>query len=313
MVAPVPGSLLITNEDGVFVATPTGVVSQVLNADSTAVGGIVDFAIDDTRGGIIVQPHRGMGGYGGNDAIVYWAPEGSGALQELLVPAEDQSIKLEDVAANGDVVTVYYTRRSGYTPDTAQQTLRSFDLDAKTVDEIAVVGGWESGTSPISVGGNAIVRSGAGEAWFWTTFSDLAGTEFDSPANPMPDGAEDCIPDCFWYADLSPGGSQVAFGRLAPNAGGFPAIPEILVRNVATGDLVMDVTLPELSAGGYIDSLDVSATHVLINIVEEGAVFPYARVIEIGAGGTSAELAPIGGIARFLRSTPDLSGVLSWP
>jgi hypothetical protein len=144
-------------------------------------------------------------------------------------------------------------------------------------------------------------------------FSDLSDNVFDSPANPIPDGEFDCVPECFWYGDLSPDGSLVALGRLAPNAGGFPIIPEIEVRNVASGDLVMSVTLPAMAASGYIESLDVSETHVLINVVEEGSVFPFATVIEIASGGISAQPAPIGGIARFLRSMPDLDGVLSWP
>ncbi len=311
--APPDGSMLITNEDGVFVATLGGVSTQVLNADSSAVGGIVDFAMDDTRGGIVVHPHRSPWYNLGTDSIVYWAPEGSDALQQLLVPAPDQGLKLEDVQAEGVSVGVYYTRRFGDTPDTAEQTLRRFDLDAKNVTEVAFVGGWESGTSPISVGGENIAYSGAGEAYFWILFSDLDGNFFESPANPIPEGEFDCYPECFYDADLSPDGETVAFARLAPNAGGFPAIPEIELRDMATGDLLMAVTLPEMFADGYIDSLDVSDTHILINIVEEGAVYPYATVVDIASGGLTVAQAPIGGIARFLRSIPDLDGVLSWP
>ena len=311
--APPAGSMLITNEDGVFVATLGGVAAQVLNANPSAVGGIVDFAMDDTRGGIIVHPHRSPWYYEGDESIVYWAPQGSGALQQLLVPAADQGLKLEDVQAEGETVGVFYTRRFGETPDTAEQTLRRFDLDAKTVAEVAFVGGWESGSSPISVGGDNIVYNSSGEAYFWILFSDLGGNYFESPANPIPDGEFDCYPECFYHADLSPDGESVAFARLAPNAGGFATIPEIELRDVATGSLLMAVTLPEMLADGYIDSLDVSDTHVLINIVEEGAVYPYATVVDIASGGLTVTQAPIGGVARFLRSTPDLDGVVSWP
>ena len=312
--APPAGAMLITNEDGVFVATIDGVVSQVVAADPGAVDGIIDFAIDDTRGGLVVQPHRSPWFYLGNDSIVYWIPQGAASLQELLVPAADQGLKLEDVAAQGETVQVYYTRRSGDLPDTAEQTLRRFDVDAKSVVEVSLVGGWESGTSPISVGGNAIVRNGSGEAYFFLVFTDLGGTVFDSPANSIPDGGFDCVPfDCFWYADLSPDGSAVALGRLAPNAGGFPTIPEIEVRNVSTGDLIMSVTLPEVPAVAGIDSLDLGDGYVLINLVEEGAVYPYATVVDIASGGLTTVPAPVGGIARFLRSVPDLDGVVSWP
>ncbi len=311
---PPAGSVLITNEDGVFVATLDGVVSQVIDVDSAAVGGIIDFAIDDTRGGLVVQPHRSPWFYLGNDSIVYWIPQGAATLQELLVPAADQGLKLEDVAAEGETVQVYYTRRSGDLPDTAEQTLRRFDVDAKSVEEVSVVGGWESGASPISVGGNAIVRNGSGEAYFFLVFTDLGGTVFDSPANSIPDGGFDCVPfDCFWYADLSPDGSAVALGRLAPNAGGFPTIPEIEVRNVSTGDLIMSASLPEVPAVAGIDSLDLGDGYVLINLIEEGAVYPYATVVDIASGGLTTFPAPVGGIARFLRSIPDLDGVVSWP
>ncbi len=310
--APPAGSMLITNEDGVFVVTLDGVASQVLAADPGVVGGIVDFAIDDTRGGIIVHPNRNTWFNEGLDTIVYWAPEGAGALQQLLVPAADQILTLEDVQQQGDEVIVYYTRRQGETPETAEQTLRSFDLDAKTVTELAVVGGWESGTSPISIGGATIVRNGSGEAYFWIIFTDLDGNLIDSPANPIADGF-DCVPDCFYYGDLSPDGSLVAFGRLGPNSGGFYTVPQIEVREVATGDLVMSVTLPELSASGFIDSLDMSETHVLINIVEEGSVYPVATVVDLGSGGVSAQQAAVGGVARFLRSMPNLDGVVAWP
>ncbi|MDJ0954078.1 MAG: hypothetical protein QNJ81_10405 [Acidimicrobiia bacterium] len=311
-VAPPDGSMLITNEDGVFVVTLDGVAAQVLEADPGVVGGMVDFAIDDTRAGIVVHPHRNSWFNEGVDTVVYWAPEGAGALQQLLVPAADQILRLEDVQPQGDGVIVYYTRRSGETPETAEQTLRAFDLDAKTVTELAVVGGWESGTSPISVGGSTIVRNGSGEAYFWIIFTDLESNLIDSPANPIADGF-DCVPDCFYYGDLSPDGSLVAFGRLGPNSGGFFTVPQIEVREVATGDLVMSVTLPELAASGYIDSLDLSGTHVLINIVEEGSVYPVATVVDLVSGGVSAQQAAVGGVARFLRSMPNLDGVVGWP
>jgi hypothetical protein len=313
-VAAPAGAMLITNEDGVYMTTIDGVVSQIVAADPGAVGGIIDFAIDDTRGGLVVQPHRDPWFYLGDDSIVYWVPQGAASLQEVLVPAADQGLKLEDVAARGETVQVYYTRRSGDLPDTAEQALRRFDLDAKTVDEVSVVGGWESGTSPISVGGDSIVRNGSGEAYFFLVFTDLGGEVFESPANSIPDGGFDCVPyDCFWYADLSPDGTSVALGRLAPNAGGFATIPEIEVRSVASGDLIMSVTLPEVPAVGYIDSLDLGEDYVLINLVEEGAVYPYATVVDIASGGLTTFPAPVGGIARFLRSVPELDGVVSWP
>jgi hypothetical protein len=313
-VGPPAGSLLITNEEGVYVATLDGVASKVIDADSSAVGGIISFAIDDTRGGVIFQPSRGPWQFKGDASIVYWVPQGAGAAQELLVPAADQGLGLEDVAQQGDATMVYYTRVEGSdSPETALQTLRRFDLEAKTVTEVSVVGGWESGASPISVGGDTIVENSGAEGYVWIDFTDLNGVEFDSPANPLPLDEFDCFPECFYYGDLSPDGSYVALGRLAPNAGGFPTTPEVEVREVASGALVMSVSLPEVFAFPWIDSLDLSDTHVLINIVEEGSEYPFATVIDIASGGLTTYPAPVGGVARFLRSVPDLDGVVAWP
>ncbi len=308
-----PGSVLITNEDGVLVATRDGVTSQVIAASPAAVDGLIDFAMDDTRGGIVFQPRGEPWRYTGADSIVYWVPQGTAAHQQLLVPAADQGLLFEDIAEQGDEVMVYYSRVSGDTLDTATQTLRRFGLDAKTVAEVSQVGGWESGASPISVGNDTIVVNGMGEGWAWITFMGLDGAGFDSAANPIPDGAFDCVPDCFYYGAISPDGTQVAFGRLGPNAGGFLTVPEIEVRNVATGALVMSVALSEVPAVGYIDSLDLTDGFVLINLVEEGSEYPTATIVDIASGGLATYPAPVGGVARFLRSIPDVDGVVSWP
>ncbi len=311
---PPPGSVLITGEEGVYVAALDGVAAKVIDADELAVNGLIDFAIDDTRGGVVFQPNWGPWFFQGSDSIVYWVPTAAGAYQELLVPAADQGLALEDVVAQGDDVMVYYTRtEGGDDPATTLQTLRRFDLDNKTVTEIAVVGGWESGSSPISVGGETIATNGAGEGFYWVNFFDLGGVPLESSADPIGFDEFDCLPDCFYYADLSPDGTKVAVGRLAPNADGFPTTPEIEVRDLATGELELAVSLPAVTAFPWIHSLDLSNTHVLINIVEEGSEYPFATIVDIASGGLTTYPAPVAGVARFLRSMPELDGVVAWP
>ncbi|MDJ0924215.1 MAG: hypothetical protein QNJ77_06590 [Acidimicrobiia bacterium] len=311
---PPAGSVLITGEAGVFVATLDGVAAKIIDADELAVNGLIDFAIDDARGGIVFQPNRGSWFFRGSDSIVYWVPTGAGTYQELLVPDADQGLALEDVASHGASAAVYYTRtEGGDDPETTVQTLRRFDLDDKTVTEIAVVGGWESGSSPISAGGDLIVKNSGAEGYVWIDFMDLDGVEFDSPANPLPLEEFDCFPGCFYYADLSPDGSRVALGRLAPNADGFPTTPEIEIRDVATGALELAVSLPDVAAFPWIHSMDLSDTHVLINIIEEGSEYPFATIVDIASGGLATYPAPVGGVARFLRSMPALDGVVAWP
>lgn len=310
---PPPGAMLITNENGVYVATLDGVTSQVIAADPGGVDGTIALAVDDTRGGVIFQPKRDPWLFRGDDSIVYWSPSGSSGYQQLLVPGPGQGLALNDVVRQGDTTMVYYTRLAGSTPDDLAQTLRRFDLDAKTVTEVTTVGGWESGSDHISIAGDGIVTSGASEGFDWISFSDLDGTQFESPANPIPDGGFDCIPDCFYYGDLSPDGATVGFARLAPNGGGLPTIPEITVRRVATGDVLLDVMLPEMPAVAYIDSVDLSDEYLLVNLVEEGSEYPVAVIVDLASGGLTTYTAPVGGRARFVRSRPTLGGVVSWP
>jgi hypothetical protein len=73
----------------------------------------------------------------------------------------------------------------------------------------------------------------------------------------------------------------------------------LLVDAACSGDDAATTTAPE--------------DFVLINLVEEGSEYPVARIIEIGPGAAVSHVAPIGGIARFLRSMPELEGVVSWP
>lgn len=303
---PPPGSMLIANQDGVFVATLEGVVSQMVRTSPDATDGL--FAVDDTRGGIIFQPNRLQYFFRGTDSIVYWIPQGAGGYQQLLVPAADQSLVLEDVVPHDESVMVYYTRASGDTIETAEETLRRFDLDAKTVSELGVVGGWESGVTSVSVGGEALLLNGFAEGWVWTNWTDLDFEPIEPPTGPAFE--ENCLPECFFYGELSPDGTRIAYGRQVFDDDRDFTGNEVEVHTVATGALLMRVALP---GHGYFESLDLSDDYVLVNLVDESLEFLPPIVIDIASGGTATYQAPVSGTARFLRSVPDLDGVINWP
>lgn len=309
--SPSPVSLLITNEEGVFVVTLEGEVSQLVTIDQLASDGYIDFATDDTRGGILIQRSWMPFGFTGADSIVYWVPHGSSAPQELLVPTAEQNLAVEDVVAQGETVMVYYTRSSGTTIDTAEQRFRRFDLDAKTVTDLGVVGGWESAATPISVGGHVILTNSMAEGFQAVVFTDLEGVHIESPANPIPDMVESGS-GWFFGGDLSPDGSVVAFKRWVEDEAGYRH-PEIEIRDVLTGELILGTTLPGSPALVHIGALDLTDGYVLVNEWEEGSKYPTATVVDIASDGEVRYQAPIHGVARFLRSIPDLDGVVSWP
>ena len=43
------------------------------------------------------------------------------------------------------------------------------------------------------------------------------------------------------------------------------------------------------------------------------SINPSATIVDITSGGLTTYPAPVGGVARFLRSIPELDGVVSWP
>jgi|GEM_PF-5444679 len=304
---PAPGTVLITNEDGVYEVTLSGTVTQVIDADSGAVGGIIAFAIDDTAGGVIFQPGRSPWAVHGAASIVYRVEAGSSTPTAFLTPSDTQGLSLEDVIDSG-TIKAYYTRleTAGGAPADYTQTLRVFDSVSGTVTELAIVGGWESGSSPISVGGSRIVRNWAAEIWSGVTVSDLSGSDVVAPGNPNPDGATDCIPMCGHAATVSPDGTQIAY---AQQVGG---VLEIILADLASGTVMLTANMAP-PIGGYVESIDLNDAYIVVNLIEEGSEVPTrATIIDIASDGFTTYTAPIFGRAILTRAQIT-SNLVSWP
>jgi hypothetical protein len=306
---PLPGTVIVAADTGVWVNAYQGGSTQLITW-STPIEfeeDAIDFAIDDTRGGFIVQPDRGSYSYTGADAIAYWIPKGEAALRSVLVPAEDQGLVIEDVVAQGETVGIYYTRTEGSLPEDASQTLRRFDLDTKAVEEIVQTGGWESGSNDISIGGDLILANGAGEAFLWVNLYDLSGNLTSSPANPLPDGEFDCYPTCGWGAALNPDGTQLVYPTVADGVTTFT------IANVADGSIAMTFTLPSQGAW-QVESLDLGADFLVVNRVEEGSVWNSpAWVVDLASGGLEWWEVPHNGVARLVRTVPEISALIEYP
>ena len=303
---PAPGTVLITNEDGVYEVTLGGTVTQVIDADSGAVGGIIAFAIDDTAGGVVFQPGRSPWAVHGAASIVYRVEAGSSTPTAFLTPSDTQGLSLEDVIDSG-TIKAYYTRleTAAGAPDYTQ-TLRVFDSASGTVTELDTVGGWESGSSPISVGGNRIVLNWNGEGWSGITVLDLSGSNVVAPSNPNSEGSFDCIPMCGHAATVSPDGTQIAY---AQQVGG---ILEIILADLASGTVMLTANMTP-PVGGYVESIDLNDAYIVVNLIEEGSEVPTrATIIDIASDGFTTYTAPIFGRAILTRA-PITSNLVSWP
>jgi hypothetical protein len=294
-----PGTLLVANDDGVFEVTLAGTVTTIVD------GGIIHVAIDDTQGGIIFQPRVQPWSVFGTDSIVYRIGAGASSASTFLIPTSEQGLSLEDVVDNGGV-KAYYTRldTSAGAPEYIQ-TLRRYDVGTGTVTELGIVGGWESGSDNISTGASRILRNWSGEGWVGTSMMDLAGGDLVLAGTPNDGGQFDCIPDCAHAATLSPDGTHVAyahqvFGQLVIN---FVHLDSGIVAN----NWVMSWPI-----GGYVDSIDMSNSYIVVNTIEEGSETPTkARVINIASGDIT--LSPVEGRAFFTRAVINTGGVVDWP
>jgi len=303
---PAPGTVLITNEDGVYEVTLAGDVTQVIDADSGAVGGIIAFAIDDTAGGVIFQPGRSPWAVHGAASIIYRVQAGSSTPSAFLTPADTQGLSLEDVIDTG-TIKAYYTRleTAAGAPDYTQ-TLRVYDTASATVTELAIVGGWESGSSPISVGGNRIIRNWNGEGWSGVTVSDLSGTNVVAAGNPNSGGSFDCIPMCGHAATVSPDGTKIAY---AQQVGG---VLEIILADLSSGAVLLTANMVPPIAG-YVESIDLNDAYIVVNLIEEGSEVPTrATIIDIASDGFTTYTAPIFGRAILTRAVIT-SNLVSWP
>ena len=199
--AAAPGTLLVANEDGVYEVTLSGTVNTIVD------GGIIHVAIDDTKGGIIFQPRVQPWSVFGTDSIVYRIGAGASSASTFLIPTSEQGLSLEDVVDNGGVKTYYTRLDTSAGGDQYIQTLRRYDVATGTVTELALVGGWESGSRNISIGGNRILRNWSGEGWEGASAMSLAGDEIVLAGTPNSEGQFDCRPDCAHAATISPDGT----------------------------------------------------------------------------------------------------------
>ena len=297
--AAAPGTLLVANEDGVYEVTLSGTVNTIVD------GGIIHVAIDDTKGGIIFQPRVQPWSVFGTDSIVYRIGAGASSASTFLIPTSEQGLSLEDVVDNGGVKTYYTRLDTSAGGDQYIQTLRRYDVATGTVTELALVGGWESGSRNISIGGNRILRNWSGEGWEGASAMSLAGDEIVLAGTPNSEGQFDCRPDCAHAATISPDGTKVAFAHQVLGQ---------LVINVADLDsgLNLENYIMSWPIGGYVDSIDMSDDYIVVNTIEEGSETPTkARVINIATGDVT--LSPVVGRAFFTRAVINTGGVVDWP
>jgi hypothetical protein len=171
---------------------------------------------------------------------------------------------LNGVAVDDGEPFVYYSRNEGTTVEDTRTTLRRYSLETREVTELSTIGGWESGAFPIGVSQNLIVYNWGAEALHGINFTDLAANTAAVAANPAPEeGYEDCWP-CPSLAELSHDGSRLVYLEFEQ---GYQAV----IRHVASGAEIRRVNFPFAGDDSRVVSFDLSATHLVVNLVDANA------------------------------------------
>ncbi|NNF65826.1 MAG: hypothetical protein HKN07_16395 [Acidimicrobiia bacterium] len=296
-----PPAVLVSNPEGVFL---------IDEKTTHLITGPVALAVDDTRGGVVFQGSRD---FTSDARIVYLVPAGSADARELLVAAPDnQILELHDVATRDGQLGVLYTRHEQGLPDEYVATLRWYTFVDGSVSEVAVVGLWESGSSPISYGGGLYLLNVGAEGFEWTDFIDETGEVIELPANPQP---SDVSFDCHLcdvsnrYAELAPDGSEVAYVEF-----GFatPGVTLHVVR-VPSGDSFATFSLDEWFVDVTPAELDYSDGVVIINRRIEFGSYKEALIVDLRSGAPQVSELTVPGLARLVRTTPTLTGLVEAP
>jgi hypothetical protein len=110
--------------------------------------------------------------------------EGRGPVQVQFVrSATDQldlgegRIRLQDAAIVDGRATALVTRRTGTTPEDTKERLLMVDLADRSVTDLGVVGGWESGVDDARFADGAIALLKSAEGFTWIAALDYSGTE----------------------------------------------------------------------------------------------------------------------------------------
>lgn len=319
-----PAPVLVTNAAGLLLDDDLG---------APLIAGRVTRGMDDLGGGVVFQMESSDYSWDATelnesrDTIIWWVPAGGDAPQELLVPSGSQWLTLHDVVEIGGSAHVVYTRLEGNSPDDRIETLRTFDLDARTVTEVARVGGWESRTGHISGGDGLFTFEWFAESFTGFAFLDGSGEDLVLEADPfqgrvcdggLPEGPGS---ECYSLLDLDPSSGRIAYLVTVHDSSA-----RITSRHVAVASLDgstetrYEIPISD-QEGWWPRSVDLFGGYMLVNgYGQDFGIASPALMIDLDTG--DMVRLNVDGEARFVRIpprtssgviAPDSAGRNGWP
>jgi hypothetical protein len=278
-----PGAqVVVAAADGIHLATDEG--------DNLAVAEQVTVALALPDGGFLVQDRSGR-----------YAPEGgennqaSTAIRRtnggvLLAPQAGEWLRLHDVNVVGGEGYALVTIDSGTTPDDMSEDLVLVALDDGAVTPVAPVGGWEAGTSRLSLGADGSI---VGEYYVEATSGPLMLRTDGSPLiDPASLGLEGQYSDCATCPHLfsvSPDGRRI----------GWIENGALVVVDAANGRRQLDGPLPP-DLAEHVTGLEIGANELVLNRsdVTTGTAQAGTIIAVIDGSATSFPI-PVAGLATL--------------
>lgn len=275
----------------VVVASPDGVHVARDGADELAAAERVAIALPLPGGGFLVQDRSGRyDATTGQESL-----PGATAIRRLggaggvvLAPVGEQWLRLHDLGSVDGTLMALVSISSGTTPDDTIEELVLVPLDGGAQRSVGIIGGWESGTSRLHLGGRGIV----GEASVEVTHGPLLLTVEGNPlVDPAVLGLQGSYVDCSTCPRLfatDPAGATI--GWLESGA--------LVVVNATNGQRVADVQLPGDLVAGAVELELVQGAAVISRRTEAGSPLPPV-VVDLASGDTT--LLGVSGIATAVR------------
>ncbi len=301
-VPPVTGpELLVFGDDGVALLGGDGSVTPLLDVP-------VDFAVDDTRGGLVFQLDWDTADVG--EQVWRVRPGRETAEQVLIATDLDVSLSLHDVVVDRDQTLLLYTKSEfGEAETDYRAMLKEYDLDTRTVRDVGVAGGYESAASPISFGGDLLVMNWGAEGFEWIEFITRDGIGWHVPGNPQPAETDvvDCVP-CPRAAELSRDGKTLVYAEaFAPDV---YSATSLVVLEMPFGEEKVRIDL----SGDVVSSLDVADGYVVVNrLADDWLEWRAPLLVNLNGPAPTVSELPLVGRAHLVRAPLTLDGPVVLP
>ncbi len=288
--------LIVAGIDGVFEV-------YVLGGRRLLMGATVEFAIDDARGGLLFQIHRGRPNADhdvGHDSTIWWLPAGESNPQLMIQSTVEAGgeLSLHD-AYDSDGLHVIYSRHEDSVPSSDGAAdhihwLRSFDVDRGESLDLVTEEGSDIGLDNVSCDGGVIAFTRHDAEVTECRFIDFSGSDVTIPAAAGPTCGADCSRVCRlgWNGSLL----MLLEDRHLPTDTDPADLEHLDFVETATATLLDSLVLP--TAGERVAAVELRGPWLVVSTgLDKKALVFDLRMLWAGP----FEL-PVRGVARFARA-----------